>query len=102
MSETTDTTVVPARTGIAGIGHNGAPDLADPEFWYALIDEKEMADFLDVTDRSLQKWRQTGGGPRFVRISARCVKYRRIDGRAYAEARLRASTSDPGPETNAA
>ena len=85
------------------IGHHDSPDdLADPEFWYGLIDEKAMAVFLDVTDRSLQKWRQTGDGPKFVRISARCVKYRRIDGREYSEARLRASTSDLGPEANEA
>ena len=81
----------------AGVRHNGGPAL-DPEYWYGLIDEKVMAEFLDVTDRSLQKWRQTGDGPKFVRISARCVKYRRIDGRAYSEARLRSSTGDPGPE----
>lgn len=79
-----------------------SPAKCDPGYWYELIDEKAMAAFLDVTDRSLQKWRQTGGGPKFVRISARCVKYRRIDGRAYAEDLLRSSTSDPGPEASAA
>lgn len=81
----------------AGIDH---PAL-DAEYWYALIDEKAMAEFLGVTHRSLQKWRQTGEGPKYVAISARCVKYRRVDGREYSEARLRSSTSDPGPEANA-
>ena len=100
MSETSTLAVLadPADSfgGTAGAGHNGGPAL-DAAFWYGLIDEKAMADFLDVTDRSLQKWRQTGNGPKFVRLSARCVKYRRIDGREYSEARLRSSTSDPGP-----
>ncbi len=88
---------------VPGIDHGGPPDdLTDPGFWYELIDEKAMAAFMGVTDRSLQKWRQTGDGPKFVRLSARCVKYRRIDGRSHSEARLRSSTSDPGPEANAA
>ncbi len=83
--------------GSAGPGHNGGPPLDDnPEFWFALINEKVMAEFLDVTTRSLQKWRRTGEGPRYVRISCNCVKYRRIDGREFSEARLRKSTSDPG------
>ena len=88
---------------IPGIGHNGPPDeIGNPTFWYELIDEKTMAPFMGVTVRSLQKWRQTGDGPQFVRLSTRNVKYRRIDGRSYSESRLRSSTSDPGPEANAA
>ena len=78
-------------------GHNGGPPLEDnPEFWFALINEKVMAEFLDVTPRSLQKWRRTGEGPKYVRISGNCVKYRRADGRDFSEARLRRSTADPG------
>ena len=80
-----------------GPGQNGGPELNDDlEFWYALIVEKVMAGFLGVTDRTLQKWRRTGGGPPFVRVSSRCVRYRRIDGRGFSEDRLRSSTSDPG------
>ena len=78
-------------------GHNGVPPLDDnPEFWFALINEKVMAEFLNVTPRSLQKWRRTGEGPKYVRISGNCVKYRRVDGREFSVARLRRSTSDPG------
>ena len=80
-----------------GRGHNGGPPIDDDlEFWFGLINEKAMAEFMDVTDRTLQKWRRTGDGPKFVRLSSRCVKYRRIDGRELSEARLRSSTSDPG------
>ena len=85
----------------ARICHNsgGADDLpGDPEFWFSLIDEKEAASFLGLTDRTLQKYRQRGGGPKFVRVSSRCVRYRRYDCNQYSEARLRASTSDPGQE----
>ena len=69
---------------------------ASPDFWFQLIAETVGAEFLDVTPRTMQAMRQRGGGPRFVRISARCVKYRRVDLKAYADARLRSSTSDPG------
>jgi predicted DNA-binding transcriptional regulator AlpA len=61
----------------------------DPE---SLETEREAADFLGVTTRALQKWRVTGTGPSFVRISGRCVRYRRRDLVAWVEARLRSST----------
>ena len=86
-----------SATGSPGIGHNGPPsEIDDPAFWFPLINEKAAAEFLDLTPRSMQAMRQRGGGPRFVRISARCVKYRRIDLKAYTDARMRASTSDVG------
>ena len=68
---------------------------ASPDFWFQLIDETAAAEFLDLTSRTMQAMRQRGSGSRFVRISARCVKYRRVDLKAYADARLRSSTSDP-------
>lgn len=77
-----------------------APDAAshpdDPNFWHALIAEKAAGDFLDLSNRAMQKMRQTGDGPSFIRISSRCLRYRRTDLRAWAEARMRKSTSDPG------
>ena len=68
----------------------------DPAYWHSLIPETEAAEFLDLTSRTMQAMRQRGGGPRFVRISARCIKYRRVDLKSYADDRLRYSTSDPG------
>ncbi len=71
---------------------------SDPghDYWNALADEKVAAEFLNMTPRSMQAMRQRGDGPRFIRISARCIRYRRIDLRQWAEARLRSSTSDLG------
>ncbi len=63
----------------------------DPD---ALATEREGADFLGVSTRALQKWRANGTGPRFCRISGRCVRYRRRDLISWAEARLKFSTSD--------
>ena len=69
---------------------------ACPDFWFQLIDEKAAAEFLNLTTRSMQAARQRGGGSQFIRISARCIRYRRIDLKAWADARMRSSTSDPG------
>ncbi len=75
-----------------------APQINEADFWYGLIDEKAAAKFLNLSVRSLQGYRYKGGGPRFVSVSARCVKYRRIDCREWSETKLRTSTSDPGAE----
>ena len=92
----------PARNATAATDHDGGlvhgpPD--DPNFWHALIDEKEAGAFLGLSDRAMQKFRQTGGGPRYVRISSRCLRYRRIDLQTWADSRVRTSTSDPGEES---
>ena len=71
----------------------------NPGYWHELIPETEAADFLDVTPRSLQSWRQRGGGPPFFRLSARCVKYTRFKCKAWYDARMRSSTSDPDEAT---
>ncbi len=84
-------TVVSARAD-ATDGHN------DPDYWHRLINEKAAADFLGLTDRTMQAMRQRGGGPRYVVISSRCLRYTRSGLRSWAESRLRTSTSDPGPE----
>ena len=63
----------------------------DPD---ALEAEQSAADFLGVTPRALQKWRITGTGPQYVRISGRCVRYRRRDLIVWAETRLKSSTAE--------
>ncbi len=62
----------------------------DPD---SLETERHAADFLGVTTRALQKWRATGTGPQFVRISGRCIRYRRRDLTDWVEARLKTSTA---------
>ena len=70
------------------------------DYWQALIYEKAAADFLGVKDRTLQAYRHRGGGPRYIALSRRCLRYRRIDLRLWVEARMRASTSEAGPEAH--
>lgn len=67
-----------------------------PEYWHALINERAAANFLGLTDRSMQAFRQRGDGPRFIRISSRCIRYTRELLKAYADARVRKNTSDAG------
>jgi predicted DNA-binding transcriptional regulator AlpA len=64
----------------------------------ALLTEKQAAHFLGFSSRTLQSWRFRGGGPLYVSVSPRCVRYRREDLRQWIEERLRTSTSDPGTE----
>ena len=85
----------PVRSGVSNDGD-------DLDYWNALIDEQAAAAFLDLTRRTVQEMRQRGDGPQYVVISSRCLRYRRIGLRAYADARVRSSTSDPGPEAAAA
>jgi predicted DNA-binding transcriptional regulator AlpA len=61
-----------------------------------LLTETEAAKILGFSVRTLQGWRYRGGGPRFVRISRTCVRYRRQDLEAWIEECLRVSTSDDG------
>lgn len=68
------------------------------DYWDAFISEGPAADFLELTPRTMQKWRQVGGGPEYFVISERCIRYTRRLLKRWADARLRRSTSDPGVE----
>lgn len=59
-----------------------------------LVCEKDAAEFLGYTVRALQNWRLRGGGPQFVKVSARSIRYRRRDLNAWVETRLRSNTSE--------
>ncbi len=76
----------------------GDPDLPETElaYWNALINEKAAGDFLDLTPRTMQAMRQRGGGPPYIVVSARCLRYRRFGLKTWADERVRTSTSDPG------
>ncbi len=63
-----------------------------------LLTEVEAAGRLGFTPRFLQDRRMRGGGPRYVRVSARAIRYRPEDLAAWAAERIRTSTSDPGSE----
>lgn len=93
MNELLESTT-PAEAGLECSG----PAVANQTFWEALINEADAAAFMGLTVRCLQGWRYRGGGPQYIRISARCIRYRRQDLQVYANARVRISTSDLGSE----
>jgi predicted DNA-binding transcriptional regulator AlpA len=61
----------------------------DPAY---LLKQDEAAELLGLTPRGLAAWRYRGGGPPYVKLSRRVVRYRRIDLMEWAEQRLRSST----------
>lgn len=58
-----------------------------------LFKENEAAEFLCCSVRSLQKWRVTGGGPKFVRLNT-SIRYRLRDLIEYIDQNTVGSTSE--------
>lgn len=58
------------------------------------LNEARAAELLSINPRTLQQWRLRGTGPKFVRISTRCVRYRYRDLMVWADRLLRSSTSE--------
>jgi predicted DNA-binding transcriptional regulator AlpA len=62
-----------------------------------LLRPVEVARLLGVSTRVLEVWRTFGRGPRFARLTARCVRYRRADVTAWVESRIKSgSAADAG------
>jgi predicted DNA-binding transcriptional regulator AlpA len=59
-----------------------------------LINEGEAAKCLGYTVRALQNWRVRGGGPKFIKVSSRSIRYRIRDLITWIEDRTVSSTSD--------
>lgn len=66
-------------------------DMAD-----RLLRPREAAAFLGLTPRFLEMRRFRGGGPPFIRVSGRCVRYMLSDLLFWVEERRRTSTADTG------
>lgn len=64
------------------------------------LDTARAAAFLGMAPTTLEIWRSRGGGPVYYKIGHRCF-YRYEDLEAFAEARRRRSTADPGPAAGA-
>ncbi|WP_171174914.1 AlpA family transcriptional regulator [Ruegeria sp. HKCCD8929] len=65
----------------------------DPDYFDRLIDEKEAANYLCYSVRALQNWRVRGGGPMFVKVSGRSVRYTRRDLQKWIAGKRVANTS---------
>ncbi|MBU0664377.1 MAG: helix-turn-helix domain-containing protein [Proteobacteria bacterium] len=54
---------------------------------------EEAAAFLQVKPATLEQWRWSGKGPRFIKLN-RAVRYRKEDLVAFIEARVFGSTTE--------
>ncbi|NIZ60683.1 DNA-binding protein [Sedimentitalea sp. CY04] len=66
---------------------------SDPDYYDRLIDENEAASYLCYSVRALQNWRVRGGGPMFIKVSGRSVRYTRRDLQDWIGAKRVANTS---------
>jgi excisionase family DNA binding protein len=80
--------------GLKSLGARGPPS-GDDEVLDPLLTVNEAAGLLRCSPHTLNKWRITGNGPRFVRVGSR-VRYRRSDLAAFITTSTRISTSDAG------
>ncbi len=60
----------------------------------ALLKQRQAASLIGVSERTLECWRSRGGGPPFVKISRRAVRYRRKDIDQWVAERVQYSTSE--------
>ena len=58
-----------------------------------LLNENEAAEILGFSVFALRNWRVRGGGPQFVKISRRSVRYRPQDLNNWITSLLRSNTS---------
>ena len=61
------------------------------------LNERQAAEKLGVTASAMQAWRLRGGGPDYIRISARCIRYAESALDDWMQARRVSSTSEPCP-----
>jgi len=80
---------------VGSLGPRGPPALLSPGEVDPLLTVHETAALLRCSVHSLNKWRLTGSGPRFVRVGSR-VRYRRSAIADFIEKSTRVSTSDTG------
>jgi uncharacterized protein YjcR len=66
-----------------------------------LLREKEVAEYLGVSPKTLQAWRFRGRGPVYRKIGRACL-YEEGDLKVFLDASRRQSTSDSGPKARAA
>jgi excisionase family DNA binding protein len=58
----------------------------------SLLTQQQLAEELQVSVRTLERWRQEGTGPAFIQVG-RSPRYRRVDIDAWLEQRRRTKGS---------
>ena len=44
-----------------------------------ILTEDQAAQFTKFSPKALSKWRCVGGGPKFIKVSSRAIRYRKSD-----------------------
>jgi predicted DNA-binding transcriptional regulator AlpA len=60
-----------------------------------LLDQREAARLLRLSERTLERLRLIGGGPLYIKCG-RCVRYRESDLESWIQQRIVSSTSATG------
>lgn len=68
-------------------------DSKDSNGMQRMMDTAEASEYLHLSSRTLEAMRRTGNGPKFARVSSRCVRYRVSDLQAWINEKIRSSTS---------
>jgi excisionase family DNA binding protein len=64
----------------------------------ALLTQREAAELLRVTERTLERLRISGTGPKFMRLGkTKAVRYRQEDVQSWLQSKLIGSTSEEPP-----
>ena len=74
---------------IKNIQQINLPEISDEK----LLNEKEVAKILGVSVKMIQTMRYSKGGIPFVRLSKRCIRYKRSDVEAYIQSHTFNNTS---------
>lgn len=83
--------------GVACRSYSGPPPVRrlTMEVRFAMSPEKtivlsdiDAGPYIGVSPKTLRNWRSRGEGPRYVRYSARCVRYRISGLDAYVDSRV--------------
>ncbi len=82
----------PGRRAPEGVhtGPRGPPALLNP---LQLLTTQQAAELLALSVRTLEKWRVEGGGPSFIAMSRKCIRYRMEELRMFQEERLAENTA---------
>lgn len=70
-----------------------APIIADTAVTVpTLLTPTKTAEILGVGIKTLERWRSTGDGPRFVKLSPGTVRYRAVDLNTFVAERIKSNT----------
>lgn len=90
---------VPSGAPPSGADESAAPDPFEAALAAAsagiptLLSAPEVADILGVGVKTLERWRMTGEGPRYVKLTARTVRYGAADVSRFVGERFKSNTA---------